>query len=63
MILTDIDGVKFEIDPLMINGFISKHKDGMICTEVSTIMNDNLLVKETPAQIYNMITTLKKVQP
>ena len=63
MILTDIDGVKFEIDPLMINGFISKRKDGMICTEVSTIMNDNLLVKETPAQIYNMITTLRKVQP
>ena len=55
MILTDIDGVKFEIDPLMINGFISKRKDGMICTEVSTIMHDTLLVREKPAEIYSMI--------
>lgn len=51
MILTDIDGIKFELDANMINGLLSKHKAGMKCTEVSTIMKDSLLVKETPAEI------------
>lgn len=55
MILTDIDGIKFELDANMINGLLSKRKSGMICTQISTIMNDSLLVKETPAEIINMI--------
>ena len=55
MILTDIDGIKFELDANMINGLQSKHKAGMRCTEVSTIMKDSLLVKETPAEIIALI--------
>ena len=55
MTLTDIDGIKFELDANMINGLLSKHKSGMKCTEVSTIMKDSLLVKETPAEIIALI--------
>ena len=60
MLLTDIDGIKFELDANMINGLQSKHKSGMKCTEVSTIMKDSLLVKETPAEIIAKIREEKQ---
>lgn len=59
MILTDIDGIQFELDADMIKGLLSKHRAGMRCTEVSTIMNDSLLVKETPAEIIKRIKEAK----
>jgi hypothetical protein len=55
MILTDIDGIKFELDANMVDGLLSKRKAGMRCTEVSTIMKDSLLVKESPAEIIGLI--------
>jgi hypothetical protein len=55
MILTDIDGIKFELDANMVDGLLSKRKAGMRCTEVSTIMKDSLLVKESPAEIIALI--------
>lgn len=59
MILTDIDGIQFELDADMIKGLLSKRRAGMRCTEVSTIMNDSLLVKETPAEIIKRIKEAK----
>lgn len=55
MILTDIDGIQFELDAAMVDGLLSKHRAGMRCTEVSTIMKDSLLVKESPAEIIALI--------
>jgi hypothetical protein len=55
MILTDIDGIKFELDANMVDGLLSKRKAGMRCTEVSTIMKDSLLVKESPTEIIALI--------
>lgn len=60
MILTDIDGIQFELDADMIKGLLSKRRAGMKCTEVSTIMNDSLLVKETPAEIIAKIREEQK---
>lgn len=60
MILTDIDGIQFELDADMIKGLLSKRRAGMRCTEVSTIMNDSLLVKETPAEIIAKIREEQK---
>lgn len=60
MILTDIDGIQFELDADMIKGLLSKRRAGMKCTEVSTIMNDSLLVKETPAEIIAKIREDKR---
>lgn len=59
MILTDIDGIKFELDANMVDGLRSKHRAGMKCTQIDTIMNDSLLVKESPAEI---IAKIRKEQ-
>lgn len=60
MILTDIDGIQFELEPAMVKGLITRKKNGGNFTEVETFMCDYLLVRETPAQIMNMINKEKK---
>ena len=55
MVLTDIDGIQFELDPEMIREMHRLKAKRAECTEVLTIMEDRLLVKETPAQIMGKI--------
>lgn len=55
MVLTDLDGIQFELDVKMLKEMHRLKKDMAECTEIRTIMNDYLLVKETPAEIWALI--------
>lgn len=59
MILTDIDGVQFELEAIMIEHLRTRKKSGGEFTEVKTSMNDYLLVRETPAEIIKRISEEK----
>ncbi len=55
MLLTDIDGVVFEIEAAMVEAIHSRQgKDGKF-TDVQTSSKDHLLVKETPAEVMRLI--------
>ena len=51
MLLTDIDGVVFEIDYKMVKNLRTRKKSDGNFTEVETTMKDFLQVRETPAEI------------
>lgn len=55
MVLTDIDGIQFELDPEMIREMHRLKAKRAECTEITTFMQDRLLVRETPAQIMSLI--------
>lgn len=55
MVLTDLDGIRFELDVEMIREMHRLKARKAECTEVLTIMQDRLLVKETPAEIMALI--------
>lgn len=55
MLLTDIDGVVFEIEAAMVEAIRSRQgKDGKF-TDITTSNNDHLLVRETPAEVMRSI--------
>ena len=61
MLLTDLDGIKFELEHIMITHLRTCKRIGGNCTEVRTRMNDYLLVKETPAEIMKMISKERSI--
>ena len=60
MLLTDIDGVVFEMDYRMVKNLITRKKIGGNFTEVETTMKDFLQVRETPAEIIAIIDREKR---
>ncbi|MBP5430800.1 hypothetical protein [Ruminococcus sp.] len=55
MLLTDIDGVVFEIDYKMVKNLRTRKKTDGNFTEVETVMKDYLQVLESPAEIIAII--------
>ena len=55
MLLTDLDGVVFEIDYKMVKNLKTRKKSDGNFTEVETIMKDFLQVRESPAEIIAII--------
>jgi hypothetical protein len=60
MLLTDIDGVVFEMDYRMVKNLRTRKKIGGNFTEVETTMKDFLQVRETPAEIIAIIDREKR---
>ena len=60
MLLTDIDGVVFELDYKMVKNLRTLKKSGGSFTEVETVMKDFLQVRETPAEIIAIIDREKR---
>ena len=55
MLLTDLDGIVFEIDYKMVKNLKTRKKSDGNFTEVETIMKDFLQVRESPAEIIAII--------
>ena len=60
MLLTDIDGVVFEMDYKMVKNLKTRKKSDGNFTEVETTMKDFLQVRETPAEIIAIIDREKR---
>jgi hypothetical protein len=60
LLLTDIDGVVFEMDYRMVKNLRTRKKIGGNFTEVETTMKDYLQVRETPAEIIAIIDREKR---
>jgi hypothetical protein len=60
LLLTDIDGVVFEMDYKMVKNLRTRKKIGGNFTEVETTMKDYLQVRETPAEIIAIIDREKR---
>lgn len=60
MLLTDIDGIVFEIEAAMVEEMHSRQgKDGKF-TDITTTNKDHLLVRETPAEVMRLILKEKQ---